>query len=309
MKIRTRARKQLKPSKPAINQVSTVSDNAKDYVSFLDPQKICVGTIPNRHADSYDAESFESLRLSIQCAGGNVQPIRVYSLDAANGQQFVLIYGERRLRACQELGLSVRAVVTHAAPEKQRFFDTVRENQSRADLSAWELGRQLKFAMDQGFFSSQRRLAFDIGRDISDVSRAIKLASLPYEIVAAFASPTDLQFRHSKKLTDAVALNLPELLEEARLIQQLPVRPKALEVFNRLLKSTGDTVGRSNTETHSLLECDGENFGHAIFDNDGRAEIRLEVPLSPKQRVQLLAQVHAFYKRRVLVPKTVPPVA
>ena len=68
MKIRTRARKQLKPSKPAINQASTVSDNAKDYVSFLDPQKICVGTIPNRHADSYDAESFESLRLSIQCA-------------------------------------------------------------------------------------------------------------------------------------------------------------------------------------------------------------------------------------------------
>ena len=163
--------------------------------------------------------------------------------------------------------------------------------------------------MDQGFFSSQRRLAADIGRDISDVSRAIKLASLPDEVVAAFDSPTDLQFRHSKKLTDAVSLNFPALLQEARLIQQLPVRPKALEVFNRLLGSAGDAVGRSNTQSLLLLECDGENFGHAIFDKNGHAEIRLEVPLSPKQRVQLLAQVHAFYKRRVLVPKTLPPVA
>lgn len=59
-------------------------------------------------------------------------------------------------------------------------------------------------AIRQGLYPSLRRLSDSLGVNLSDASRAVQLAKLPSEVVAAFASPLELQVRWAKPLADAM---------------------------------------------------------------------------------------------------------
>lgn len=72
----------------------------------------------------------EGLKASIQKNGQRV-PILVRPLD---GDHYSLIYGQRRLEACRELGVKVRAIVTEVEGG-QALRDQLLENQERRDLS------------------------------------------------------------------------------------------------------------------------------------------------------------------------------
>ncbi|WP_103336187.1 plasmid partitioning protein RepB [Pseudotabrizicola formosa] len=72
----------------------------------------------------------DGLKASISRSGQRV-PILVRPLD---GDRYSLIYGRRRLEACRELGLRVRAIVTEMDGD-QALRDQLVENQERRDLS------------------------------------------------------------------------------------------------------------------------------------------------------------------------------
>lgn len=70
------------------------------------------------------------LRASISRSGQRV-PVLVRPLE---GDRYSLIYGRRRLEACRELGIKVRAIVTEMDGD-QALRDQLLENQERRDLS------------------------------------------------------------------------------------------------------------------------------------------------------------------------------
>ena len=70
------------------------------------------------------------LKASISRSGQRV-PILVRPLE---GERYSLIYGRRRLEACRELGIKVRAIVTEMDGD-QALRDQLLENQERRDLS------------------------------------------------------------------------------------------------------------------------------------------------------------------------------
>lgn len=72
----------------------------------------------------------EGLKASIDRNGQRV-PILVRPIE---GDRFALIYGRRRLEACRELGIKVRAIVTEIDGD-QALRDQLLENQERRDLS------------------------------------------------------------------------------------------------------------------------------------------------------------------------------
>ncbi|AZY95629.1 MULTISPECIES: ParB/RepB/Spo0J family partition protein [unclassified Paracoccus (in: a-proteobacteria)] len=72
----------------------------------------------------------ESLKVSISKNGQRV-PILVCPIE---GDRYRLIYGRRRLEACRELGIKVRAIVTEVESD-QPLRDQLLENQERRDLS------------------------------------------------------------------------------------------------------------------------------------------------------------------------------
>jgi ParB family chromosome partitioning protein len=66
-------------------------------------------------------------------------------------------------------------------------------------------------ALEEGLFSSQRKLAEDLGLQSGNVSTAINIARFPKAVIEAFGSPLDIQYRWSAPLSEALKSD-PELV-------------------------------------------------------------------------------------------------
>ena len=210
-------------------------------VRSMDPKAIRRSEWANRIEAEFETPEFRQLREEIASAGGNVQPIKVRAVaDAAgviDGQSpaYEIVFGHRRHQACLELGLPVSAIVVEKMDDRALFEAMDRENRGRKNLSAWEQGRMYEEAVRKGLYPSLRRLAESLGVNSSDASRAVQLARLPKEIVAAFSTPLDLQVRWAKPLTDALQRDPDGVLSRAREAASLEGERSAADVFARLI--------------------------------------------------------------------------
>jgi ParB family chromosome partitioning protein len=204
----------------------------------LDARMVRASRWANRHAASFESEDFAELKAEIAGAGGNVQPIKVRPLHepAGDGARYEIVFGHRRHRACLELGLEVLAVVAEL-DDRSLFAEMDRENRSRKNLSAYEQGVMYRRALKEGLFPSQRMLAVAVGADSGNVSRAIKVAELPEEILAAFGSPLAVQFAWASDLADAVQRDRKAALIAAREAVQAGLA--APQVFSAITGKAG----------------------------------------------------------------------
>lgn len=213
----------------------------------LDPRGVVPSRWANRHEASYAGKAFEELKAEIRDAGANVQPIMVRPLPSAKdgARQYEIVFGHRRHRACLEAGVPVHAVIKEVS-DHELFGFMERENRTRQNLSAYEQGTMYRRALDEGLFPSLRQLAAHIGRDHGDISKALRIAALPAEVVAAFASPNDIQFRWASVLTDALERDRAAVMRVAAdpLLKELP--PK--QIFESLIGKGG---GPSTTASAS----------------------------------------------------------
>lgn len=217
-------------------EAAVASYEKEGAILTIDPKLIRPSRWKNRHELSFKTPKFFELKAEIEGAGGNVQAIKVRRLDEPdeNGFQYEIVFGRRRHRACLELGLPVNAIV-QTMTDVEVFQQMERENRQREDLTPWEQGVMYKDAIDQGLFASQRQLAAALGLDQSNVSKAIKLASLPQEIIDAFVSPLDLQFRWGQDLSDALDKDAARVLTTASAICAEQPRPASKDVYSRLI--------------------------------------------------------------------------
>lgn len=210
-------------------------------VRSMDPTTIRRSEWANRVEAEFDTVEFRQLKDEIASAGGNVQPIKVRAVadlgGVIDGQSpaYEIVFGHRRHQACLELGLPVSAIVVDKMDDRSLFEAMDRENRGRKNLSAWEQGRMYDEAVRKGLYPSLRRLAESLGVNSSDASRAVQLAKLPKELVAAFSTPLDLQVRWAKPLTDAMQRDPDGVLTRAREAMGLGADRSAATVFARLI--------------------------------------------------------------------------
>jgi ParB family chromosome partitioning protein len=207
---------------------------------LIDPTKIRRSRWANRDARHFESEDFRLLKEEIASAGGNVQPVKVrpVAVPGDDGAEYEIVYGHRRFQACLELGLPVLAMVD-SVDDRGLFVEMDRENRTRKDLSAWEQGLMYRRALDEGLFPSNRRLAEAVGADLGNVGKALALASLPQEIVEAFASPLDLQYRFAKPLKDAFERDPVIVRSRAQRLSKMTPKLPAKEVIDRLIAPAG----------------------------------------------------------------------
>jgi ParB family chromosome partitioning protein len=146
-----------------------------------------------------------------------------------------------------------------------------RENRERQNLSAWEQGVMYKRALDFGIFPSLRSLANAIGAQSGNVSTAIQLASFPVEIIDAFPSPLDLQYRWVGALKSAIEARPAEVLDKARDLAKLKPSLPAKEVLARLTATSGIARG----ERGEPLTSNGKALG--LWRRGRRGELVIEI--------------------------------
>ncbi|MEO6071807.1 MAG: ParB/RepB/Spo0J family partition protein, partial [Burkholderiales bacterium] len=245
-------------------------------VQRLEPKTVHRSQFANRIEDEYKTPEFRQLKLEIENAGGNVQPIKVRPVTGSHavldGQapQYEIAYGHRRNQACLELGIHVNAIIDESLSDADLFEAMDRENRGRKNLSAWEQGCAYRDAIAKGLYPSERRLAERLGANPSDVNRSIQLAKLPKDVIAAFSSPLDLQVRWQKPLTDALQRDPEGVLSRARSL----VKNRGSFTPAQVLEQLIGRVEAVNAATEIVV--DGKPAGTLRVDSKGR--VIIEIP-------------------------------
>ena len=261
----------------------------------LDPSMIRPSKWANRHEASFLTAEFQELKAEIAAAGGNVQPIKVRPASVLNGSTppsgptFELIFGHRRHRACAELGIPVLAAIEEAS-DVSLFEQMERENRGRKNLSAWEQGTMYRRALDDGLYSSLRRLAEGLGVDVSLVSKSVSLARLPETVVAAFQSPLDIQFRWAAPLTEAMQKDPDGTLSRARAIAETRGELGAATILSKLVGLPEPTPGRAASQALTISKA-GKIAARLTADAKGRAVVRFEAGALPESKRKALVKV------------------
>ena len=206
-------------------------------VRRLNPSQIIASRWSNRHHDSFTSAEFELLKKEIAEANGNIQPIKVRPIQTGeNAGMFEIVFGHRRHRACLDLGKDVLSLI-ESIDDKTLFAEMDRENRLRSDLKPYEQGEMYRRALDEGLFSSMRKLADEVGADVGNVSKAVGIARLPVEVLDAFPRRLDIQYRWSTVLTrlcekdaDGIKVRAHDLVKAKASGSKLT----AQEVFDRL---------------------------------------------------------------------------
>ncbi|MDM0067052.1 ParB/RepB/Spo0J family partition protein [Variovorax sp. J31P207] len=263
----------------------------------LDPKLITASKWANRDASHFQTEAFTRLKEEIASAGGNVQPIKVRAIEGARpgSPQFEVVFGHRRHRACLELGIPVQALIESDMKDVDLFVEMERENREREDLSAWEQGVMYMRALEQGLFPSAKQLAAAIDRDLGNIGKAMALAKLPSQVVRAFGSPLNLQFRWATALKDAHQRDPEGLLAAARELAAKVPPPAPAEVFAAL---TGKGSRANESASTEWKDDDGKRIAMLAIDRKGRATVSFDQPMDEGQRRKLAKAVDAFLGRK-----------
>ncbi|MEM7678640.1 MAG: ParB/RepB/Spo0J family partition protein [Myxococcota bacterium] len=133
---------------------------------------------PNRHQPrkTFDDAALAELAESIR-EHGLMQPILVRK----RGQNFEIIAGERRWRACQKAGLKEIAVIVKDLADTAVFEWALIENIQREDLNPIEEAEAYRRLLDNTGMT-QEQLALRVSKDRSTIANALRLLKLPDEV-------------------------------------------------------------------------------------------------------------------------------
>lgn len=281
----------------AVQEVDVLKGRLKEFegaspVRQLDPKRVAPSKWANRHDTNFHTQEFAGLKIEIEQAGGNVQPIKVRPIaSVSHGStaeyEYEIVYGHRRHRACLELGLLVNAMV-ETLSDQQLFEQMERENRSRKNLSPWEQGNMYRQALDEGLYPSLRKLSEALGVDVSMVSKSIALARLPLAVVEAFPSPLEIQYRWSQPLADAVQKDPEATIAKAIALKIGTPRASAANVFAALTKVV---LNGSTMPVPIEISRSGKKLASIENDAKGRVLVRFEAGALPDTKRKALAKI------------------
>lgn len=211
---------------------------------LLDPARVRVWEGNARSYQHLSEESCRELIDSIIAEGGQKVPAVVRRLEGDPDHDFEVIAGTRR-------HWSISWLRAHSYPDMQFVAQVVQiddeaafrladlENRARKDVSDLERARNYAAALKAHYGNHQSRMAERLKLSKGWLSKMLKVAALPDAVVAAFASPADVQLKPAYPLAQAMddKVAAAAILREAKVIaaQQAKGAIPAAAVIARLL--------------------------------------------------------------------------
>ena len=231
----------------------------------------------------FEPEALEELKKSI-LSNGLIQPITV---RRKGKDRFELISGERRLKACQEIGYrDIPAYIIKVDTDEAMLEMELIENIQREKLNPIEIGHAYKRLMEECNLT-QEQIAESVGKDRSTIANTIRLLKLPKQIQESLIKEV-ITSGHARAL---INLPKPEIQLDAlhRIIDgNLSVR-KTEQLVKKLLMSSGESkrtvsfgVKTSSIASSNLNDVEDKLrriFGTKVIckqKHDGAGEITIE---------------------------------
>lgn len=240
---------------------------------------------PNPHQPrlSFDRAELDALKASI-ANDGVLQPVVVRPV----GSGYQLVAGERRFRACQDLGLQTVPAVVAEVPDDRLLELALVENIHREDLNPIDLARAFQKLQElKGW--TQEALARQLGLGRPTVANTLRLLELPEAMQSALARG-QIQIGHAKVLLSVTnpldRQKLFDRIAEDRLsVRELETTRDALEPSAPSEKPRGGgrktSRSRKATKPSNVLDLEAE-LARAlgtrvdIEERKGKGLIRIE---------------------------------
>lgn len=160
---------------------------------------------PEQPRKRFDDAELEALAASIR-AKGVVQPLIVRQ-DPDHDDGFQIVAGERRWRAAQRAQLHELPIIVRSLDDAEVIEIAILENVQRSDLNPIEEASGYAQLIEK-FGHTQEKLGDALGKSRSHIANALRLLSLPEEVLA-MTREGELTAGHARALvtaTDPVSL-------------------------------------------------------------------------------------------------------
>lgn len=226
-------------------------------------------TAANQPRKSFDTYELQSLADSIS-ANGIIQPLTVRK---GEGGKYLLIAGERRLRAAKMAGLRRVPCVLHRTSDLTASLYAITENMQRSDLNCFEEALAIQTLITD-FRLTQTEVAVQLGMATSTVSNKLRLLKLSEELRSRLIA-ANLTERHARALlrlpNERRAAVLDKIIAEGLNLSQTeslienvinPIVPKQ-EVKPQTMPIRKSAIGDIKLFSNSLskLLCTMQNAG------------------------------------------------
>ena len=222
--------------------------------------KISIRSIkPNPHQprQKFDETSLEELTASIK-EKGILTPITVQK----EGNQFILIAGERRLRASKKAGLKkIPVYIIDVADDAEMIEMALIENIQRENLNPIEEAEAYIF-LNNRFKLSQEKIAKSVGKKRATISNSLRLLTLPREIKESIRNGR-LSAGHGRAILMLKTHNLMIGLWKKIIRGKMSVRAaedwakektsKKLELRKKVIRKVSPQIKRLEDELISIL--------------------------------------------------------
>ncbi len=217
-----------KPVEIIDSKLSSDDGTSQDILVKIETEKV----IPNPYQPriEFDPKTLEELKKSI-LQNGLIQPITVRR--AENGF-YELISGERRFRACKEIGYkTIPAYIIKVDSKEAMLALALIENIQREKLNAIEVAKAYKRLIDECNLS-QEQVSEKVGKDRTTVTNSIRLLKLPSEVQESIIK-NEISAGHARALINLYDSNLQLQLLSKIKKESLSVR-KVEQIVKKLLK-------------------------------------------------------------------------
>jgi ParB family chromosome partitioning protein len=201
-----------------------------DKIIFVQTEKIKPNPLQPR--EDFEPESLNELTQSIK-EKGIIQPVLV----RRQGDGFELIAGERRWRACSQLGMKEIPVIVKDVDDEDSLELSLIENIQRQNLNPIEEARAYHYLMDK-FAISQERMSEVLGKPRATIANILRLLKLPQEIQEEMRKGR-ISFAHGRTL-----LEIEDTNQQRRLAQDIIAKGLSVRELEVLVKTQRPRVKR-----------------------------------------------------------------
>ena len=245
--------------------VSGMTDSAGDIDTVSGVQRRTLGVDqlepnPDQPRRKFDDVSLNELADSIS-RHGVLQPLLVRpKFDGSDNYE--IIAGERRWRACQRAKVHSVPVIIHDLGDEQTLELALIENLQREDLNAMDEALGYKRLMDE-FEKTQEQLADALGKSRSHVANMIRMTNLP-DGVQAMVRDGKISAGHARTLVKA---DNPEAVARTIAEKGLSVR----EAEKLALESGSATPQKKTSQKSGKTSSKDTSAGKVQKDSDTKA--------------------------------------
>lgn len=232
-------------------QVNTLKTLGVEWkILPVDPKLVRVVGF-NRFASTFDPRQdrgFADLKANIEAVGGNKQPGMVRPSPGNEGE-FELVFGERRLRACEQASLPFTAIVASIADDEVWLFREA-ENFGRKDKGILELALGLVDMPERFAYGERGAILEKLKISQTHYQRLKKIAGVPKAVWEVLPNAHTTTAREAAAIVEAYRLDARAV--KARSAKVRPDMRRADAVKLLVTGSTSDPSAQSPGAAFSI---------------------------------------------------------